>query len=255
MDYQSVTELAGEPISGEQLMRMHHRYAWAASHCDGKDVVEIACGSGPGLGMLAAKARSIVAGDISAPILERARRHYGSRIQLLELDAEALPFDDASKDVILIFEALYYVRDAGRFVEECRRVLRPGGLVLIATANPDLDDFNPSPYSVRYFGVPALVELFGARGFDTSFAGFLALNAVSLRQRVLRPVKRLVVQFNLMPKTMSGKRLLKRLVFGQEIPMPAELRGDEGLYTPAAAIDGNRADGRHKVIYCTARRR
>jgi len=39
--------------------------------------------------------------------------------------------------VIILFEAIYYIPDAEKFVEECARVLRLGGKVLIATANKD----------------------------------------------------------------------------------------------------------------------
>lgn len=253
--FESVTELAGEPVSAEQIERMHHRYTWAASLAVGRDTAEVACGSGPGLGLLAGAARSLDAGDLSPAILARARRHYGSRVTLQTFGAEALPYGDASKDVLILFEAIYYLSDAGRFVAECRRVLRPGGIVLIATANKDLGDFNPSPYSQRYYGVVELAELFGRCGFACQFFGYLSIEAVSLKQRILRPVKRLVVRLGLMPRTMAGKRLLKRLVFGPQLPMPAELTPEMGVYNPPASLEGSRADRRHKVIYCVATKR
>jgi len=52
VDFTEVTELAGAEISAEQLERMAHRYSWAAGYCGGRDVVEVACGSGQGLGLL-----------------------------------------------------------------------------------------------------------------------------------------------------------------------------------------------------------
>ncbi len=253
VDFQSVTELAGEPISSEQLARICHRYAWAALRCKDKDVVEAACGSGPGLGMLAVISRSLEAGDYSAPILERARAHYGARVALRQFDAADMPFDANSKDVIILFEAIYYLPNAEGFVRECKRVLRPGGEVLIATANKDLSDFNPSPYSYRYFGTIELSRLFEAHGFNTEIFGYFHVSTTSLWQRMLRPLKKLVVAHGLMPKTMVGKRLLKRLVFGRPIPMPAEVLPETGTYTPPEVLSGERPDGLHKVIYCVAR--
>ena len=47
-----------------------------------------------------------------------------------------------------------------------------------------------------------------------------------------------VVKLGLMPKTMAGKRLLKRLVFGQPVEMPAELMGDECAYVDPEQISG-----------------
>jgi SAM-dependent methyltransferase len=250
-----VTELAGDEVSQEQVERVATRYAWALAYAQGKDVLEIACGTGPGIGLLHKAARSFVAGDISEQILARARAHYGTRVDIRVMDAQQLPFADQSLDLILIFEALYYVPDAQRFADECRRVLRPGGVVLVSNANKDLFDFNPSPHSHVYHGVVELAKLFGGRGFTTRFWGDIPVSQVSWRQKLLRPVKRLVVGLNLMPKSMAGKKLLKRLVFGQMRPFPAELTND--MLAPQSSlrpIDGTRPDTVHKVILCEARR-
>lgn len=250
--FDTVSELAGEPVSAEQIDRMYHRYLWATEYARGKDVAEIACGSGPGLGLLGETAHSFVAGDLSPGILKRAERHYGSRVRLEVFGAEQLPYADASKDVLILFEAIYYLRDTERFLQECRRVLRPSGVVLIATANKDLDDFNPSPYSHTYYGVLELQALFGRHGFSCRFFGYLAVRSLSLRQRVLRPVKRAVVNLGLMPRTMAGKKFLKRLVFGPQHPMPAELTREMGVYNPPVPLEAGRPDRHHKVVYCIA---
>jgi SAM-dependent methyltransferase len=251
-DYSEVTELAGSPISAEQLARLSHRYGWAAQYCAGRDVVEVACGCGAGLGLLGAVSRSLEGGDYSPPILDLARTHYRERVRLIHLDAQSLPYEDATKDVIILFEAIYYLPDAARFVAECRRVLRPGGQVLVATANRDLWDFNPSPLSHRYYGAGELASLFHSEGFDVQLFGYMPVGRVSWRQKALRPLKLLAVRLGIMPKTLKGKRLLKRLVFGRLVLMPAELEPpNEGL-EPPVLLPGDRADGIHKVLYCRA---
>jgi len=248
-DFLDVTEVAGEPISAEQLERLNHRYDWAQTFCEGRDVVECACGTGPGLGLLARTALTLEAGDVSSAMVERVRAHYGSRIAMRRFDAQELPFPDNSKDVVVLFEAIYYLQDATRFIEECRRVLRPGGRVLIVTANKDLTDFNPSPYSHCYYGTVELTELFAHAGMRSELFGYLPIDQVSLRQRLLRPVKRAVVELGLMPRSMRGKRLLKRLVFGRPVSMPAEIEVHGGTLEPLAPLDSRVADMRHKVIY------
>jgi len=254
-EFAEVTELAGSGISAEQLTRLAHRYGWAASQCSQKDVAEVACGSDPGLGLLLTVSKSVEAGDYSESVLRIAREHYGKRLPLARLDAQQLPYADASKDVVILFEAIYYIPDAARFVSECRRVLRPGGTVLIATANKDLYDFNPSPLSTRYFGAHELAQLFADGGFDSALFGYMPVGDVSLRQRVLRPIKRIVVSLGLMPKSLSGKRFLKRFVFGRLVQMPAELPASALNFDPPAAIAGDQPDRVHKVIYCCATRR
>ncbi len=254
-DFVEVTELAGADVSSEQVERVRTRYAWAMPYCADRDVLEIACGTGPGLGALKAAARSLVAGDISDEILSRARAHYGSRIDIRVMDALSLPFADASLDVVIIFEALYYVPDAQRFVAECSRVLRPDGVVLVSNANKDLFDFNPSPYSHVYHGVAELGDLFGSVGFQTQFWGDIPVSAVSWRQKMLRPIKKVVVGLGLMPKSMAGKALLKRLVFGEMQPFPHEISSEAARApTHLTPIMAGAPDTAHKVVLCAAQR-
>ena len=222
-DYVSVTEIAGDEVTQEQVDRLCNRYYWAGQYCRDKNVVEAACGSGQGLGYLAGIARSLEAGDYSDEILSITRRHYRERIRLRQFDAQDMPFEDKSKDVIIMFEAIYYLPDAEKFVSECKRVLRPGGKILIATANKDLYDFNPSPHSYKYYGVVELNDLFAKYGFKTEFFGDTPVGDVSIRQKILRPVKKMVVALGIMPKSMAGKKLLKKIVFGGLVEMPAEI--------------------------------
>jgi SAM-dependent methyltransferase len=155
---------------------------------------------------------------------------------------------------VILFEAIYYLPSPEKFVAECKRVLRPGGVVLIATANKDLYDFNPSPYSLRYFGVTEFGELFGRHDFACEYFGYMPVSEASARQRVLRPIKAFVARAGLMPKTMAGKKLLKRLVFGSMVQMPAEITVDSMDYKPPGRLPGGQPDRRFKVIYLAARK-
>ena len=85
-DYVSVTEIAGDEVTQEQVDRLCNRYNWAGQYCSGKDVVEAACGSGQGVGYLAWIARSLEAGDYSDELLPIARQHYGKRIALRQIN-------------------------------------------------------------------------------------------------------------------------------------------------------------------------
>ena len=251
-DYLAVTELSGDDVTHEQIMRMCHRYYWAGAYCRDRDILEAACGTGQGAGYLSGLARSYRAGDFSEEILKIARSHYGERIAFQQFDAQEMPFDGNSLDVIILFEALYYIPSAERFVAECKRVLRPGGKVMIATANKDLFDFNPSPHSFVYYGVKELTKLFAEKGFSTQFFGYVPVDSLSAKQKILRPIKKFIVNSGLMPKTMAGKKLLKRIVFGSLIPMPAEIIAGMLPYDPPTKLESRKPDQRHKVIYCVA---
>lgn len=253
-DYVALTEISGDDVTAEQVERIARRYYWAAQYCANKDVLEAGCGTGQGLGLLASVAKSLQAGDYSEPILAIARNHYGDRIALKQFDAQSMPFEDASLDVVILFEALYYVPDALRFFSESKRVLRSGGHLLIATANKDLFDFNPSPHSYKYFGVTEFVSELSALGFSVECFGDTPVGEVSARQRFLRPVKLAASRLGLIPKSMKAKKLLKRLVFGNLVVMPPEVDAATATDVKPTPLPTNQADTSHKVIFCSARK-
>lgn len=249
-NFTTVTEISGELITKHQLRRIGQRYSWAASKCADKDVLEVACGAGIGLGHLMKCSKSVKAGDITPELVGIANGYYQGRIEIIELDAEDLLFDDNSFDVVILFEAIYYLNNVDVFLNECKRVLRSNGAILIASANKDLYDFNPSPYSVNYYGVPELNILLEGAGFTTYFFGGDPVNANSISSRVLRIVKKYAVTFRLVPNSMRGKKWLKRLVYGKMISMPSEYVHSD-LDDPAP-IDKKRKNILHQVIYCMA---
>jgi SAM-dependent methyltransferase len=252
-NFVSVTELAGDEVSAEQVQRICRRYYWAGEYCRGKDVLEVACGTGQGVGYLAGLANSLAAGDYSEAILKIAEKHYGGRFAFKRFDAQNMPYPDDSFDVVILFEAIYYLPDTPRFFAECKRVLRAGGVLLIASANKDLYDFNPSPHSFRYYGVSELNSELKKLGFTCRFFGDSPIGAVSPRQKLLRPLKMVASRLGLIPKSMGAKKLLKRLVFGGLVRMPAEIK--EGMCQPVTPtpLAEDRPDKGHKVLFCAAR--
>jgi SAM-dependent methyltransferase len=251
-NFTSVTETGGDEVTTEQIERLKSRYYWAKQYCKDKFVLEVACGTGQSLGFLNNVSKEFEAGDYSQDLLKIAKKYYGDRIQLSRFDAQNMPFKSKSKDVILLFEAIYYLPDAAAFVKECVRMLRPGGRVLISTANKDLYDFNPSPYSHRYYGVVELNQLFANHGFKTEIFGDSPLNKISTLQRVLRPIKKTAVLLNLIPKTMTGKKMLKRIVFGKLVKMPHELPSDLSSDAVFPRLSPDIPDTNHKIIFCAA---
>lgn len=253
-DFLIVTERGGEPVTAAQRDRFYQRYLWAGDLCAGKDVLEMACGTGPGLGYLKARSRSLVAGDVAEPVIALARRHYGERIDLRQFDATATGLAGESFDVVLLFEAIYYFADVDRLLAEVRRLLRPGGLFLLATANKDLLDFNPSPFSHDYYNPPELQDLAGRHGFSCSFFGGSPVPAAGFKTRLIRSLKRVAVSFNLIPGSMAGKRLLKRLVFGSLVQMPVELNAADARLEPPVPIPAGQPDTTYLVLYCLAKK-
>ncbi len=250
-----MTELPGSEATPEQLVMLYARYRLASRVIAGRDVLEVACGPGVGLGHLARTARVVIGGDYDAALLHHARAHYADRLPLLRLDAHALPFAAGAFDVVILFEALYYLHSPERFVQEARRVLRPAGVLLVSTVNRDWPGFNPSPLSHRYLSGPELVALLGSQGFAVELFGGFAAQADTVLDRVLLAVRRLAVRLNLIPATMKGKARLKRLIYGRLVPLPAELNETATVDVPLVPLSGDGPISAYKVLYAVGRLR
>jgi ubiquinone/menaquinone biosynthesis C-methylase UbiE len=253
VDYSQVTEVPGGKASGEQLQRLFSRYHFAGHYCKNKDVLEVACGSGQGLGYIARTARSITGGDFTQNLVQIAQRHYRGRIALLCLDAHHLPFEAQSFDVVIFFEAIYYLTRPEEFLDECSRVLRDNGTLLVCTVNKDWSDFNPSPHSVKYFSAPELFQLLRQKFVSVELYGGFAVSFNSVADRITSAIKRLAVAFNLIPRTMAGKELLKGIFFGKLVSLPYELYEDICEYSPLVPIPFDSPNTQHKVLYAVAR--
>lgn len=105
---------------------------WVCSRAEG-DVLEISVGTGRNLPLYARDVR-ITGVDISASMLEIARTRaaeIGRDAELRVGDAQALELPDKSFDTVVCTLALCSIPDAEAAVAEMRRVLRPGGRVLL----------------------------------------------------------------------------------------------------------------------------
>ena len=255
VDYSTVTEVTGSRVSKAQLERILNRYRFAVGFCKDKDVLEVACGTGQGLGILAGHARSVVAGDYTDQLIMAAADHYRGKIPLLRLDAHSLPFPDASFDVIILYEAIYYLADASRFVEECSRLLRPGGALIIGTVNREWADFNPSPFTHRYYSAGELQGLLDRGGFDFELSGAFPTQPESRVGNLLSVVRRVAIALHLIPKTMKGKELPKRLVYGRLDELAPELAEDVAPYEEPQRVEVDGPVTTHTILYAVGRAR
>ncbi len=254
-DYTAATEVPGNRITPEAMRMLLTRYAHAASFCAGKDVLEVACGAGQGLGYMARRARWVVGGDFTRTLLNIAQRHYRGRIPLVCLDAHVLPFRDESFDVVLLFEAIYYLARPEKFLRECRRVLRPGGMLLLCSANKQWPGFNPSPLSRHYFAANELVQLLISNDFDAEIYGAFPAVASTPSQKVVAFIRRLAARWHLIPKTMKGKELLKQIFYGHLAVVGHELEDSLGRIETLFPLSSGEGPSRYRVLYAIARPR
>ncbi len=207
-----------------------------------------------GLGYLEKVAKKVVGGDIDENNLRFAISHYEERqnIEVRTLDAHQLTFEDHSFDVVILFEAIYYLSQPEKFLEESRRVLKDKGILLVCTVNKEWSDFNPSPYSTKYFSAPELYQLLKHRFPHVELYGAFSTRPDSTTDKMISLLKRTAVALYLMPKTMKGKAVLKRIFFGKLISLPNEIEEGMCQYTPPVPIPHESPNCQFKVLYIVA---
>lgn len=123
--------------AGEIWYEHWHRYHFVAPLVAGREVLDIACGEGYGSAFIARHAAHVTGADISPTTIAHARTRYAghANLEFREADCAALPFPDGSFDVVVSFETLEHIEAQESFLDEIRRVLRPGGVVAISCPN------------------------------------------------------------------------------------------------------------------------
>ena len=138
----STLEPTGErmvPESSDLFTFWEHvyRYAFASRFVKGKRVLDIACGEGYGAAALQkAGAAHVIGVDVSESVCLHARRKYG--LDARRGTAEQIPLPDGSVEVIVSFETIEHVPEPHRFLDECVRILAPGGRLIISTPDKEV---------------------------------------------------------------------------------------------------------------------
>ena len=104
----------------------------------GKNVLEVGCGAAVDLARFA-KGGAIVTGiDVAYSAIELAKANFaqqGLHGEFSIADGEQLPLDDNAYDLVFAHGVVQYTANPRRLVDECRRVLRPGGLAIFQVYN------------------------------------------------------------------------------------------------------------------------
>ena len=117
----------------------------------GQRALDLATGGGHTALALARHGAATTAADITFPMLQVAREHINTQLAgaglctFARMDAERLPFPANHFDIVTCRIAAHHFPDVARFVRECARVVRPGGVVAV------IDQLSPGePKPARY---------------------------------------------------------------------------------------------------------
>jgi 2-polyprenyl-3-methyl-5-hydroxy-6-metoxy-1,4-benzoquinol methylase len=179
--------------------RDHHEAVWAAlpeelepSDLDlrlrfllgsvqaGEQVLDVGCGDGRFAAELLRHGASVVAVDVAEEALRRARTRVPGLDARLLGDGGGWQLPDAAFDVVWAGEVIEHVADTTAWLSEVRRVLRPGGRLLLTTPAHGLlvrlhvalsagafeERFDPRGDHLRFYTCASLQRLIADFGFD-----------------------------------------------------------------------------------------
>jgi SAM-dependent methyltransferase len=134
-----------------------------AGDVSGRRILDAGCGSGPLSAALRDRGAIVSGFDLSAAMIELARARLGAGADLVVHDlAEPLPYPDAAFDDVVASLVLHYLEDWTEPLAELRRVLEPGGRLILSTHHPMVyPALNPG---ANYFDVTEF-------SFDAEHAG------------------------------------------------------------------------------------
>ncbi|WP_410599000.1 methyltransferase domain-containing protein [Amycolatopsis sp. lyj-90] len=161
-----------------------------AGDVSGRRILDAGCGAGPLFEALRDRGADMTGFDLSAKMVELARKRLGDDAALRVADiGKPLPFPDDEFDDVIAALVLHYLEDWAAPLAELRRVLKPGGRLILAVNHPlsfkllhpeadyfatvkwsDEYTFNGQRAELTYWHRPlhAMTDAFTAAGFRTA---------------------------------------------------------------------------------------
>jgi len=117
-------------------------YTFIYRQVEGKKILEIGCGAGYGINLLATKADKIKTVDIDIDSLNYAKNNSNAtNIEYIHKNVlNGLDFEDNSFDIIISFQVIEHFnkKEVSKYLIEMKRVLKPYGVIYITTPNRDI---------------------------------------------------------------------------------------------------------------------
>jgi SAM-dependent methyltransferase len=150
---QTLDDERPRPDSPDAATFHHHlaRYQFALERlAGGERILDAGCGTGYGTALLAERGSYALGFDYSPLAIEYARAHFaGPKLSYAVMNAQQLAVAAATFDAVISFEVFEHLEDSDSFLRECRRVLRPGGRLILSTPNQETHDLHMNSIGMK----------------------------------------------------------------------------------------------------------
>lgn len=152
------TEIASDEIASDnpihqRLLKAYH----VAEEMVTGDLLEIGCGEGRGVELLAPKVVTYTAVDKIEEVVQSLSLKFKNS-RFIQANIPPLPFEDNSFDSIVSFQVIEHIKDDNKYLQEIHRILKPGGKAYISTPNIKLT-LSRNPWHIREYTANELTEL------------------------------------------------------------------------------------------------
>ena len=146
-------------VVGQEVLLLAHEELLKENNLG--NALELGCGTGLYTETLQKVAKHVVATDFSDEMIGLAKQKRGhlENVEFLKADALNLEFNNETFDTVFMANLIHIIGNAERVIQESKRVLKSGGLLIINSfAIEDMSFFNKMKMGIRYlktFGKPS----------------------------------------------------------------------------------------------------
>jgi len=167
-------------VMNRQNRQLYEETLGLLSPFDADGILDIGCGNGYVLNMLASRCNSTLTGiDVSRSILHAASRRNRAHIESGRMkffcqDVSAMTFEDSSFSKAYTINTVYFWKDLNSILKEIERVLKPGGLFINTLyTNETLSRFSHTKFGYNRYTVEQLMSAGEDEGLKTNAVAIL----------------------------------------------------------------------------------
>jgi SAM-dependent methyltransferase len=204
-------------LRGTIALEHLHRYAYASEYVKGKVVLDIASGEGYGSDMLSRIAKHVYGVDIDEESVRHAQAKYQAKnLKYIIGSCTEIPLPDASVDVVVSFETIEHITDHDRMMCEVKRVLRPGGSLIISSPEKSVyDNINeqPNPFHLKELSGNEFQELLSRHFKHIALLGQRVILGSALVGLDGKSSLARTYEFSALPKKINSKTGLPKPIY------------------------------------------